>query len=86
VSPSLPPDAKKANIWAHTVVDVVGIAAVTLLMVLDKIDVNIGLVIIALIVGVWARMQRDGARMPPTGGLILGLAEGLSEWLRNPPP
>ncbi|NIP95445.1 MAG: hypothetical protein GWO24_19185 [Akkermansiaceae bacterium] len=80
---SLPPDAKKASIWAHTVVDVVGIAAVTLLMFFGKIDVNVGLVIIALIVGVWARMQKGGSRIPPSGGLILGLVEGFGEWLRS---
>jgi hypothetical protein len=84
MSPSLPPTVKKANIWAHTLVDVVGIVAVTVLIALDKVPVEWGLAIIALIVGVWARMQKGPP--PPTGGLILGLAEGFGEWLRNPPP
>lgn len=82
-NPSIPPAVKKASIWSHTVVDVAGIAAITLLMFFEKIDVNVGLVIIALIVGVWARMQKGGSSMPPTGGLILGLVEGFSEWLRT---
>lgn len=84
--PSLPPDAKKASIWAHTIIDALAIVAITVLICLDKIPVEWGVAIIALIAGVWARMQKGGARIPPAGGLVLGLLEGALDavgWLRQ---
>ena len=79
-TPSLPPAAKVASVWAHTIVDVAAIAGIVALICLDKIDASVGLAVIALIAGVWAQMRpKNGQAPPPTAGLVLGLLSGVTD-------
>jgi hypothetical protein len=63
-----------ASIVAHTVIDALAICAITLLMVVGKVSIELGVSLIALIAGVWAKMQSGSAKSPPNGGLVIGLA------------
>lgn len=64
------------SIVAHTVIDALAICAITLLTVTGKVSVELGVSLIALIAGVWAKMQKGSAAQPPNGGLVLGLVTG----------
>jgi hypothetical protein len=69
------------SIIAHTVLDVTAIISLTVLMCLGKIQVEWGLAMVALIVGIWGKMANGSMKQPPTGGLVLGLAAPLVELL-----
>jgi len=76
-------DHKIANMIVHAVMDVVAIAAFTVLMVLDKISPELGVSAIALIVGIWGKMQAGSTKLPPSGGLVAGLAMPLVDLIKR---
>lgn len=70
------------NNIAHTTLDGLAIIGLIVLICLDKIDKQLGLVMIALIVGIWGKMQSGTAKQPPSG-LIAGMGIQAFELIRR---
>jgi len=83
---SIPPTEHKisvASIIAHTVIDALAICAITLLTVSGKVSVDLGVSLIALIAGIWAKMQSGSGKLPPNGGLVVGLVTGGFDLIKS---
>ena len=60
-----------ASIIATTVFDVIVVTAIVILMILDKIETEYGLAFIALVAGLWKKMQSSGTLKQPPNGLVM---------------
>jgi hypothetical protein len=74
---SVPPGNKSTvvNICAHTLVDCIAMIVISALVYCGKLPVE-WMWAVLVIAGVWAKMQSGSGKLPPSGGLILGLASG----------